>query len=1287
MDGREPERPEFPAQVGPYRIEEQLGSGGMGEVYRAYDERLRRWVAIKQLVSEVADYTGLRQRFRREARAVASLNHQAIVQVYDILEGVEGHDWIVMELVEGTVLKEMIADGPLAPDQAIRLAGELVEGLAVAHSRGIVHRDLKTENVMVTSTGQAKILDFGLAKDYESAGTDSSTLSSQGAVIGTVRSMSPEQVMGLSVDPRSDLFSLGTLLFETLTGESPFKAANSILTLARVCSHRQPPISELNPNVPEALSELVDHLLEKEPDDRPESAREVASVLKRIGGNGGSRPSLPELPSGPSKKKTWDAKSLESTDGFYIKTLLQLALVDRAKLSERLGASRAAEVLTLHDRLIRDLLAHFGGLEVEKGAGGFLLIFERPVDAVGYAISYHDRLRGLSEEMEVGIEGRTAIHLGEVHLHENPAADVARGAKHLEVEGSSKLVAARLLELARPRQTLVTREAFELAQRAHEELAISDPALEWLSYGTFRLQGVEERVPVFEVGREGVAPLVRPRRPGGLRRWLALAAVLALAVTAVLFNWYGSSRRTSVAVLGFQNLSNQDADLWLSTTLAELLSTELAVSGELLLIPGEAVARMKRELQISETESLASDTLKTIGQNLGTDYVVLGSYLALEGKVHFAPVLQSTKSGETIRTLKEDDVAAEIVQLVSRVGEDLRDVLGASRLSELQIAAVRATLPESPDASRLYSEGLMKLRSYDALGARDSLDKAVQADPGFALAYAALSEAWADLGYDEEAQGNANLAYELSQGLPREHKLLIEARSYEISRRWQEAISIYHALWSFFPDDLEYGLRLADVQTKAGDLVAAAQTVETLRDLGPSARQDARIDMAQVAIARQAVDYSAALDAASQAAEKAKRRNATILMADALRNQGWALRQLGENALAGEALKKARRLFGEAGDRSREAQVLNALSSLRTSEGRIADAEDLGQQALVIHRETGNRPWTLGTLNNLAILLKLKGDYRESARYFEEAMDIAEELGEEKMLFDVVSGLVALRSLQGDLDQAQELMETIRGQPTTRPELLPWRHLADVQLALTAGELKQAEQALRQAFAAAAEFELPSLSGELNFFAARQALAAGQVSAAEEASREAVRIHAELEEPPYLARAELVRAQVEIALGGLTSAKARLLRIRSDLERCELAVELVEADAALAEVLWLTEGTDAASAALARATAAAASIENPAIRLSTQVLAARMASAEDPEAAREELTGVLESAREIGLVAIVLEARLALAELPATSREDLAALVEDARRLGYGLIERRAEAILNGRGQGGEPGI
>lgn len=493
----------------------------MGEVYRAYDKRLDRRVAVKHIRPDREADPTVRQRLRREARAAAALAHPAIVQIFDILETDDG-EWIVMEHVDGSTLRELTRDRPLEVVRVLEIGREVADGLALAHSQDVVHRDLKTENVMITSAGRSKILDFGLAKRLSGGASVDATLTTEGAMLGTCRAMSPEQAQGYEVGARSDLFSFGTLLYECLTGVSPFADQSHAVTLNRVCTYQQPPVSSLRREVPEDLSRLIDRLLEKLPEQRPESALEVASELGAILRREQASPEPPGLGAGPENDETLYLDSETSTgsplpetvsraegSGAVVRTLLLTDLVASTRLFERLGDVRGLEVSSRHDRMARALFKEYDGFEIDK-TDGFLVIFERPIDAVLCATAYHRSLAELSGELDVELQARAGIHLGEVFLRRNPADEIARGAKQVELEGLAKPTAARVMALATASQTLLTRGAFDLAKRAAVDAGETARELRWLSHGHYLFAGIEEPVEVCEVGLSAFSPLSAP---------------------------------------------------------------------------------------------------------------------------------------------------------------------------------------------------------------------------------------------------------------------------------------------------------------------------------------------------------------------------------------------------------------------------------------------------------------------------------------------------------------------------------------------------------------------------------------------------------------------------------------------------------------------------------------------------------------------------------------------------------------------------------------------------------
>jgi tRNA A-37 threonylcarbamoyl transferase component Bud32 len=279
---------------GRYALGDLLGVGGMAQVYLAHDEVLDRDVALKVLREQYADDEDFVERFRREAKNAAALNHPNIVQVYDQGRASDSTYYMAMEYVPGGTLKERVkGKGPLDSGEAAGVASRVAEALALAHGRGIVHRDIKPQNVMLTASGEAKVADFGIAR-----AASSKTMTETNLVLGTSAYMSPEQVRGERAGPASDLYSLGVVLYEMLTGELPYTADDPIATAMKHLDEPPRHPREANPAVPEALDALTAKLLAKRPEDRYAGAVELAEDLRRI------RDGLPPLAAGPGESTT-----------------------------------------------------------------------------------------------------------------------------------------------------------------------------------------------------------------------------------------------------------------------------------------------------------------------------------------------------------------------------------------------------------------------------------------------------------------------------------------------------------------------------------------------------------------------------------------------------------------------------------------------------------------------------------------------------------------------------------------------------------------------------------------------------------------------------------------------------------------------------------------------------------------------------------------------------------------------------------------------------------------------
>lgn len=464
--------------IGPYRILRRLGTGGMGEVFLAHDPRLERRVAIKRLIPQAFGVQPTVQaRLRREARLAAQINHPAVAQIYDLLT-LDDIDHIVMEFVPGRSLRDVLSDGPLPLGQGLPILVDIATGLTFAHRHHIIHRDLKTENVLVDDHGQAKIVDFGIARPVATDGDGSlASLTHTGAVIGTSRAMSPEQAAGHAVDFRSDLFSFGVLIYEVLTGISPFTGRNVLDTLMRLHNHQPESIRQLDPAIPMPLSDLVEQLLAKSPEARPASTDMVASLLQRMLGTQATTASAdpappppatlegvrrpPALPTGSSTTAVAPSRTRDglqapmptepsrpavrpagrsSTVGSRVSrthqptgerrwvTVLFGDLVDRARPDEDLDPESLFELLPLVNETVEPIIESFRGHFSETSDLRFLAYFGFPKSygddarrAVHCALEVRRALDRMLKAQGLEWAPRQALHTGAGVAHSHSA--------------------------------------------------------------------------------------------------------------------------------------------------------------------------------------------------------------------------------------------------------------------------------------------------------------------------------------------------------------------------------------------------------------------------------------------------------------------------------------------------------------------------------------------------------------------------------------------------------------------------------------------------------------------------------------------------------------------------------------------------------------------------------------------------------------------------------------------------------------------------------------------------
>jgi tetratricopeptide (TPR) repeat protein/TolB-like protein len=736
-------------------------------------------------------------------------------------------------------------------------------------------------------------------------------------------------------------------------------------------------------------------------------------------------------------------------------------------------------------------------------------------------------------------------------------------------------------------------------------------------------------------------------------------------------------------VLGFKNLSGQSETAWLSTALAEMLTSELGAGGRLRTVPGENVGRMKMELSLSDAQSLAKDTLAKVGRNLGTDMVVLGSYVTLpESRLRVDLRLQDVGAGETLAVLGENGTEAELIDLVTRVGTRLRQAMGVDEPPPAEARVIEGGAPSNREAQRLHAEGLAKLRVLDALAACELLQKAVAADSSSPMVHLALADAWTMLGYDTKAREEALRASDLSGRLPREERLAIEGRYREMAGEWDRAVEIYGALLAFFPDSVEYGLRLANAQDTGGRGDEALATLERLRRLPAPESQDARLDLAEAAVAHSRGDFRRQLLAARRAGAKGAAQGARLLVARARLREEYALDRLGEVPKAAVAAEEARRIYAEAGDQAGLASALNAIGGMAWDHGELEKARTTWEEALAIRRQIGYRYGVAASLHNLGLVFWEQGDLAGARRNLEEGYGIDRELGDRSELAQDLEMLAGLLCEQGDLvgaeKSAQQAATLARAVGDKTEAALVTMRVGSIRRA--EGDLMAAEAHYREALAALRERGIRDSVAEALFQIGEILEAKDDLRGARKHYEEALGMRTALQAGFTIAESQVALARLSVEEGRAGAAEP-LLRSALPMFAEQKAADAESlAYAVLAQSLLALRRTDEALRAIESAVALVGRSQSPQLRIVVAATAARVHSAHGRADALSALKAALAEATRLRLVGLQLEIRLAQAELaPPTKADgegrDLAVLAGQARAKGFGLVARKAESM------------
>ena len=798
-----------------YKILNKLGEGGMSVVYKAEDTKLKREVAIKLLPYHIASNEEERKRFLIEARAAASLNHPNIATIYSI-EETSNQTFIAMEYIDGVEVKEkVVAYGKGLPlDETINIATQIADGLEAAHKKGIVHRDIKSQNIMITKDGKVKIMDFGLAKIR-----GSSQLTKMGTTIGTVAYMSPEQAMGKELDHRTDIWSFGVVFYEMLTGQLPFKGEYDQAIVYSIINEEPEPIVKLRDDLPLGLEGIIRKSLSKDPDVRYQNISDLLNDIKH------PDPQVSILSDSanktPSVKKQRKLSAIMFTD-----------MVGYSALAQK-NESLALELLETQKQILRSIFPKYDGREIETIGDAFFIEFNSTLEAVNCAIEIQKTMyeRNAAVDDSEKIILRLGLHVGDV-VHVGS-----------QVHGDGVNIAARLEPLSPPGGICLSEDVVRQVQNKIE-LSLRNAGIKKLkNINTpiniyYIILPWEEKTQMFSESKK-YKPRVR------LKRSVLSFILVVISVVAVLLVWKyfnGTSKldfSNRIAVLPLVNISqNSDDDYFVDGMTEELISQLAKISG-LNVIARTSVMKYKN----------ARLNTADIGNELGVGTILEGSVRTAVNKARVSVQLIDVKTQESIWAQDYDREVKDIFNIQSDIALSIADQLKIQLLTtEKQQLEKRGT--ENADAYRSYLLGKYQLNQRTPESIYNGVkffNEAIEYDPEFALAYVGLTDCYtlivgAAYGYlpRQEAITKANEAINKALELDPTSAEAYNSLAYlkfrlewdwkEAEKNFRKAIDLQHGYASAYE---RYALLLACIGKK-DEAISMMEKAYKLDPLSPS---------------------------------------------------------------------------------------------------------------------------------------------------------------------------------------------------------------------------------------------------------------------------------------------------------------------------------------------------------------------------------------------------------------------------------------------------------------------